>query len=101
MTAPLRDRLIQIVVKAILDGGPLGDHASNIADALLASEEWQAREAVVKALAEALVNMAHRIRVVFKDSGLFLEATECLAIADEAERAALARLDAVRGEGRS
>ena len=45
----LRDRLIEIIVKAIVDSGPLGDHPPNIADALLASEEWQAREAVVKA----------------------------------------------------
>src|SRR3990172_3089453 len=34
----LRDRLIEIIVGAIIDGGPLGDHPPNIADALLASE---------------------------------------------------------------
>ena len=34
----LRGRLIEIIVGAIIDGGPLGDHPPNIADALLASE---------------------------------------------------------------
>ena len=48
----LRDRLIEIIVGAIIDGGPLGDHPPNIADALLASEEWQAREAVAQAAVE-------------------------------------------------
>ena len=45
----LRDRLIEIIGEAIIAGGLGGDHTQNIADALLASEEWQAREAVVKA----------------------------------------------------
>jgi len=48
-TPTLRDRLIKIIVGAIIDGGPLGDHPPNIADALLASEEWLAREAVIAA----------------------------------------------------
>ena len=45
----LRDRLVGIIVGAIIDGGPVGDHPALIADALLASEEWQTREAIVKA----------------------------------------------------
>ena len=34
----LRDRLIEIIVGAIIDGGPVGDHPALIADAILASE---------------------------------------------------------------
>ena len=34
----LRDRLVEIIVGAIIDGGPVGDHPALIADAILASE---------------------------------------------------------------
>ena len=34
----LRDRLVGIIVGAIIDGGPVGDHPALIADAILASE---------------------------------------------------------------
>jgi len=49
MSESARNRLIEIIVKAIIDSGPLGDHPPNIADALLASEEWLAREALIRA----------------------------------------------------
>ena len=49
MSESARNRLIEIIVKAIIDSGPLGDHPPNIADALLASEEWLTLEGVVRA----------------------------------------------------
>ncbi len=69
MTAPLRDRLARLLCKATIavDGWPTGvlfawsdlqppsqERWRTIADALLASDEWQAREAVV----EAAINLS-------------------------------------------
>ena len=82
----LRDRLVEIIVGAIIDGGPVGDHPALIADALLASKEWQAREAVVRA---AKAEHAHCDGV-----GVDLDndaATPCFVCG------ALGRLTAVRG----
>lgn len=89
MTAPLQDRLAELLYEAVREHAPVvpyrpwaeageGREKSawrRIADALLASEEWRAREAAVFLL-ESLLDDTSRSRLMSR----------------------LARLDAVRGE---
>ncbi len=101
----LRDRLAKIIKEAAKQyppGSDIDEGSLGIADALLASEEWQAREAVVEA-AMAWIDAPVGMNIIAAaelglDTFEIARENEKRARANTTLRAALSRLAALKGE---